>query len=91
MYDLYTMKRTQIYLDAPQLVRLKSEARASRRTVSDIIREAIDDRLAQPRQDLELAQALEVAAGLWASRPDLGDTDQYLRGLRRDRRGTPRR
>jgi len=83
------MRRTQIYLDERQVASLKSTARASRRTVSEIIREAIDDKLAQPGEADEFEHALAAAAGLWANRTDLGSTDDYVRRIRRDRRGVP--
>ena len=32
---------------------------------------------------------LSAAAGVWAERKDLGSTDEYVRKVRRDRRGSP--
>jgi hypothetical protein len=66
-----------------------AEARASHRTVSDIIRSAIDERLDRPDQSDRFEEALASVAGIWADRPDVGDTDEYVRELRRDRRGSP--
>jgi len=87
VYTLYTVQRTQIYLDERQLARLKSTARATRRSVSEIIREAIDDQLARHGEKDEFESALAAAIGLWANRTDLESTDDYVRRIRRDRRG----
>ncbi|MGI8610440.1 MAG: CopG family transcriptional regulator [Candidatus Dormibacteria bacterium] len=81
------MQRTQIYLDERQIAELKASARATRRTVSQVIREAIDDKLSRPREVDEFDRALDAAAGLWAKREDIGSTDEYVRRVRRDRRG----
>jgi len=87
VYDLYTMRRTQVYLDDRQATKLKSVARATQRTVSEIIREAIDEKLERPDEGKAFDSALAQAAGIWADRDDLGSTDDYVRRLRRDRRG----
>ena len=87
VYALYTVQRTQIYLDERQLARLRSAARATRRSVSEIIREAIDDQLARPEEKDEFESALAAAIGLWTNRTDLESTDDYVRRIRRDRRG----
>lgn len=73
------MKRTQIYLDDGQDARLEKRARASGRTKSALIREAINRFLAhEPVQD-DFAAALEETAG---ALPDLGvpDRDEWDRG-----------
>ena len=90
MYISYIMKRTQIYLDQRQIARLRAAARASQRTVSDIVREAIDQRLAHPDEP-EFESALRNVAGIWSDRDDLGPTAEYVRKIRQDRRGTPPR
>ncbi len=87
VYNSYTMRRTQVYLDDRQAAKLRTAARASQRTVSAIIREAIDEKLERPNEANEFDVALTKAAGIWADRDDLGSTDEYVRGLRRDRRG----
>ncbi len=89
VYNLYTMQRTQVYLRRSQVARLRSAARASQRTVSDVIREAIDEKLAKPADIDSLDSALDRVAGIWSDREDLGSTDEYVRRLRRDRRGSP--
>ena len=88
MYAIYTMRRTQIYLDDEQVARLKAAARTSSKTVSELIRDAIDEKLAHAAEPDDFDQALTAAAGIWARRTDLGSTDDYVRRLRRDRRGS---
>ncbi|MHB8510391.1 MAG: ribbon-helix-helix domain-containing protein [Candidatus Dormibacteria bacterium] len=86
------MRRTQIYLEERQLADLNRTARAHRRTVSEIIREAIDEKFATPEEVDRFERTLAAAAGIWADRTDLGSTDDYVRRTRRDRRrvSTPR-
>jgi predicted DNA-binding protein len=87
MYNAYiVMRRTQIYLDDRQRRKLDRVAKRTRRTVSDLIREAIDARYAAtPREDF--LEALRAGAfGVWKERTDLGQTDAYLRRQRRGSR-----
>jgi len=91
VYISYIVRRTQIYLEERQLAKLKSAAKAEQRTVSDLIRDAIDEKLARPVDETSFEIALERASGMWAGRDDLGATDDYVRRLRRDRRGIVRR
>ena len=87
MYNTYiTMKRTQIYLDDRQRRKLDRVAKRTHRTVSELIREAIDARYgATPKEDF--IQALHAGAfGIWKDRTDLGSTDEYVRSLRRGSR-----
>jgi len=51
------------------------------------IRDAIDEKLARADEPDDFERALLAAAGIWASRADIGSTDEYLRKLRQDRRG----
>jgi hypothetical protein len=87
MYNTYiVMRRTQIYLDDRQRHKLDRVAKRTRRTVSDLIREAIDARYAAtPKEDF--LDALRTGAfGVWKARPDLGPTDIYVRRIRRGNR-----
>jgi len=87
VYNIYTMRRTQIYLDEHQVAQLQAAAKTSDRSVSEIIRDAIDEKLARADEPDDFERALLAAAGIWASRADIGSTDEYLRKLRQDRRG----
>jgi hypothetical protein len=83
MYNVYIMmRRTQIYLDDRQRRKLDRVAKRTRRTVSELIREAIDARYAAtPREDF--LDALRGGAfGVWKERKDLGQTDAFLRRQR---------
>lgn len=87
MYNAYiVMRRTQIYLDDQQRRKLESVAKRTQRTLSDLIREAIDARYAAtPKEDF--LEALRSGAfGVWKERNDLGTTDAYVRRQRRGRR-----
>ncbi len=87
MYNAYiVMRRTQIYLDESQRRKLDRVAKRTRRTVSDLIREAIDARYAAtPREDF--LEALRTGSfGLWKGRNDLGATDAIVRRQRRGKR-----
>jgi Ribbon-helix-helix protein, copG family len=81
------MRRTQIYLDDGQVAQLKAAARTSSKTVSEIIRDAIDEKLARAEEPDDFERALAGAAGIWAQRRDIDSADGYVRRLRRDRRG----
>jgi len=87
MYDAYiVMRRTQIYLDDRQRRKLDRVAKRTRRTVSDLIREAIDARYAAtPREDF-LDTLRAGSFGVWKERKDLGTTDAYVRRQRRGKR-----
>ncbi len=87
MYNRYiVMRRTQIYLDDRQRRKLDRVAKRTRRTVSDLIREAIDARYAAtPKEDF--LEALRAGAfGVWKERKDLGTTNAYVRRQRRGSR-----
>jgi hypothetical protein len=80
------MRRTQIYLDDRQRRTLDQVAKRSRRTVSDLIREAIAARYgAAPKKDF-LAALRNGAFGAWKGRSDLEPTKTYVRRLRRGTR-----
>ena len=81
------MRRKQIYLDDKQVAQLQAAAKTSARSVSEIIRDAIDEKLARANETDDFERALGAAAGIWSRRADIGSTDEYVRKLRRDRRG----
>lgn len=84
MYNVYIiLRRTQIYLDDRQRRKLDQVAKRTRRTVSELIREAIDARYAAtPKEDF-LDAVRAGAFGVWKERRDLGPTDIYVRRVRR--------
>ncbi len=81
---MYTMTRTQIYLDADLLKVLKTIAKRRRSTVSDLVRDALREKYLEHRPDR--AQILLSAVGAWGDRKDLGDSTAHVRGLRKGTR-----
>jgi hypothetical protein len=77
------MHRTQVYLDHAIHARLKALAKQRGRTIADLVREALA-RVYGSNQTGEGLATLRGIAGLWRDREDLGDTDAYVRWLRRD-------
>jgi predicted DNA-binding protein len=65
-----TMFRTQLYLTEVQNERLKRLARASGRSQSELIREAIDRLLAEALAG-DWRERLRGARGMWRGRDDL--------------------
>ena len=83
MYAAYIVRRTQIYLGEEQDRRLAERARATGRTKSDLIREAVDRQLDTPPSEEEaLARFREAADAAFGIAPHLGDGATYVRRLR---------
>jgi predicted DNA-binding protein len=83
MYDPYIVRRTQIYLDEEQDRRLAERARATGRTKSDLIREAVDRLLDAPLTEEErLARFQAAANAAFGIAPYLEDGAAYVRKLR---------
>ena len=86
MYDLYIMRRTQIYLTDAHGRLLQDRRRASGRTISQLIRDAIDATYASGRR-LSQDERLRIArraAGAWADRDETGT--EYVERIRGSRR-----
>ena len=81
------MRRTQIYLDEEQDRRLAEHARATGRTKSDLIREAVDRLLDTPVTEEErLARFRAAVDAAFGIAPYLEDGATYVREFReRDR------
>lgn len=83
MYDLYIVKRTQIYLDETQDDELGRRAAAEGLTKSALIRRAVDIYLdGADDEDLQLARfkaAVDAVAGV---APDLPEGSLYVERLR---------
>ncbi len=86
---IHHMHRTQLYLDRATHARLKAVAKRRGRTVSDLVREALELVYGSVNTEERLT-TLRGIAGLWRNREDLGDTDAYVRRLRRDTRRSRR-
>jgi hypothetical protein len=76
------MVRTQIYLDERQKSELDRLSAERRVTVSELIRQAIEQFLGSSQSGLDMA--LEKSFGIWKERDDIGDTPAYVRKIRRE-------
>jgi hypothetical protein len=83
MYDSYIVKRTQIYLDDDQSRELAQRAAARGTTASKVIREAIDQYLAEPDDDdIRLRRYRSALEASFATSPQLRDGASYVDDLR---------
>jgi len=76
------MIRTQLYLDEKTHRRLQELARKQRRTISELVRDALARAYGAGVDEREAS--LRAIEGLWRDHKDLGDTAEYVRRLRRD-------
>ena len=84
MYHSYIVKRTQIYLDERQSDELVRRAAARGTTASKMIREAIDQYLAEPEdQATRLARYRAAVQASFGIAPHLPDGATYVDDLRR--------
>lgn len=66
------MKRTQIYLTDAERTSLDRLAHGSDKSMSELIREAIDEYIAE-RESRDRLNVLDDLAGIWKDRRDLPD------------------
>ena len=86
MYNLYIMRRTQIYLRDDQGGLLERRARATGRTMSQLIRAAIDAAYSG-RRHISRSERVRVArrtAGAWSDFSETGA--QYVERIRSGKR-----
>ncbi len=83
MMYTYIMERTQIYLTRREGAALAKLAKATGRTRSQLIREAITAQYLTQTDADELSVALEATAGLWSDRTESGEA--YVERLRSGR------
>ncbi len=76
------MLRTQIYLNPAQKRDLSQMSRRRRVTVSELIRQAIEQFLQETPSGFE--KAVEKSFGLWSKRKDIGNASVYVRKIRRE-------
>jgi predicted DNA-binding ribbon-helix-helix protein len=80
------VRRTQLYLEDSDWKLLQEEARRRKSTISELMRQAIRQTY---KPDFERrARAMRAIVGLWADRDDIGDTEEYIRNMRRDTRSS---
>ena len=86
MYNSYIMRRTQIYITEEQGRVLEGRSRATGRTISELIRDAIDAAYSH-RRAISRAERIGVArrtAGAWSEFPETGaEYVERIRGARR--------
>lgn len=83
MYGTYIVKRTQIYLAEDQSEELARRARVRGTTASKMIREAIDQYLAQPDDPAaRLARYRAALEDSFGSAPHLPDGASYVDEIR---------
>ena len=86
MYILHIMRRTQIYLTAEQGRVLESRSRSTGRTISQLIRDAVDAAYSSGRQQTRAEQVriARRAAGAWTEFEGTGaEYVERIRGARR--------
>ena len=86
MYNLYIMRRTQIYLTDQQGRLLEGRSRATGHTISQLIRAAIESAYAgrRPMNRAERVRLARRTAGAWTDFPETGaDYVERIRGGRR--------
>ena len=86
VYNLYIMKRTQIYLTEEQGRLLEGRSRATGQTVSQLIRAAIDAAYRRSRgmSQTERVRLARRTAGTWKDFPESGAAYvDRIRGARR--------
>lgn len=76
------MVRTQIYLDPMHEKELSQISHRRRVSVSELIRQAVDQFLGKSSSGME--EALEKSFSLRGKRKDLGSTSTYVRKVRRE-------
>ena len=79
------MKRTQLYLDEEMARTLAALSRQEGKTVSELVRESVEDKYMAKRQIDKSALARQLS-GVWRERNDLKDIGRFLRKLRRGAR-----
>ncbi len=79
------MIRTQLYLDEDLYKVLKDVAARRRKTISELVREALKKVYGTNDVARRLA-AINGAFGIWKGREDLGATEDYVRSLRKETR-----
>ena len=75
------MKRTQIYLDEEIFEFLASESKNKHKTMSEIIRESIKDKIHNKNKNL--LKYLNKVAGIWKNNDF--NVENYIKNIRKDR------
>lgn len=79
------MKRTQIYLTTKQYDSLSIESRKTKKTVSELIREAIQYKY-NMKQKEDFSDIIKEVSGIWKDRTDIKNGIEYVNNIRSDKR-----
>ena len=77
------MKRTQIYLSDEQHDNLIIESKKTNKTMSELIREAINYKFGITKK-IDFKKAVDTIAGLWENRKDIKSSKDYINNIRKD-------
>jgi plasmid stability protein len=81
---MYTMRRTQLYLDDELWGTLRIRAQQAGTSVSDLVRQAVREKYLTGLANRQ--RAMRAFAGIWNDRTDLADSEAFVRALRRGSR-----
>lgn len=79
------MKRTQIYLTVKQYDNLSIESKKTKKTLSELIREAIQDKY-DMKQKEDFSSVIKEVSGIWEKRTDIKNGIEYVNNIRSDKR-----
>jgi hypothetical protein len=81
---MYTMRRTQLYIDEELWGTLRIRSQQAGTSVSELVRQAVREKYSTGLTGRQ--QAMRAFAGIWKDRSDLADSQAYLRALRKGSR-----
>jgi len=76
------MRRTQVYLDDGMYALLKGESAATKKTLSDILRESLQERVSGRIRNI--LSSADGVFGVWRDKDT--DVDEHIRAMRKDRK-----
>jgi len=79
------MKRTQIYLTDEQYDNLSIESKRVKKTISELIREAIQHRYNVKKEE-DFDKIVRDVSGIWKDRTDIKSGIDYVNNIRSDKR-----
>lgn len=79
------MKRTQIYLTDEQYDNLSIESKRVKKTISELIREAIQHRYNVKKEE-DFDKIVRDVSGTWKDRTDIKSGTDYVNNIRSDKR-----
>lgn len=79
------VKQMLIYIQEEQKNLLSDFSKATKKSISELVREAIDSFLERyKKKPISLNEALKISSGAWKSREDIKDTEIYVRKIRKE-------